>query len=812
MNQEIGAHKLDTLLEELPPQTKVLSLDCFDTLLWRKVARPTDVFFNLQSLEPFRSAGITAALRAKAESHLRRKNFMLNGTSEVTLEETYRELLPHSNPQEIAEAVDAEMACEIAHAFIFEPIAQLIRRAHAKGLRVIVVSDTYFTGRQLGYMLGTLMGDAANDIAHIYCSCDFGASKTTGIWKEVLRREKVQPQQVFHLGDNRQADLQGPAPFGIGSVWLRQHPESVTNQLDQRASTAVQLMPELRNTHALPSYFHGLLAATDTEMLSAPQQIGYRSLGPILYSFGRFIDQQLQALKAAGKNIKVAFLLRDGYLPARACEILMGSEGLHQINLSRFTAIASSLQTKSDVVSLLASSLSDTSMPTIAKQLLLPPAKAKALLDQAARSDQPAQAFARLVLRDDTLKLVFQQSTAFRERMFNHVKQRTGLAAGDTLVLVDLGYSGTAQTRLAPVFKQAMDVDLFGIYLIASRVKGLQTDRKGLIDASWADERLILTLTAYIGLFEMMCTTPEATTVDYTEHGEPIRSQSNTASAQTAVVADIQTACLRFVADMARTPSRHQPRETTLELAQQAAADLGRLLYFPSESEIGCLSSFEFDFNLGTDLLLATANLDKGLEEFRKEGFALMNRDFNNLRISYPMELRHMDLSLSITLMSLHRFGHGLQTNEASFRRERVPTLIVNATEHSLGTVEAHATHDGFFSALLPMSSTFDMSVLLGQRYQWMQLHTVSKVSMAGHKEETPLEIGRDVIFDAISLQSGGLMQCNSGAMLYLPACAPKDHGNFMVRVVYRPLVWVDKNANEPRGVSPVTSNESIAA
>ena len=62
MNQEIGAHELDTLLEQLPPQTKVLSLDCFDTILWRKVARPTDVFFSLQSLEPFRSAGITAAL------------------------------------------------------------------------------------------------------------------------------------------------------------------------------------------------------------------------------------------------------------------------------------------------------------------------------------------------------------------------------------------------------------------------------------------------------------------------------------------------------------------------------------------------------------------------------------------------------------------------------------------------------------------------------------------------------------------------------------------------------------------------------
>lgn len=789
MNQEIGAHELDTLLEQLPPQTKVLSLDCFDTILWRKVARPTDVFFSLQSLEPFRSAGITAALRAKAESELRRRKQLLTGNSEVTLEDIHRELLPHADPEGIAQAGEVEIACEIAHAFIFEPIARLIRSARAKGLRVIVVSDIYFTGKQLGHMLGALMGETADALSHIYCSCDFGASKTSGIWKEVLRREKVQPQQVFHLGDNRHADLQGAARYGIASAWLRQHPASVARQLEQRASAAVQLMPELRNTHALPSYFHGLLAATDTETLSAAQQIGYRSLGPILCSFGRFIEQQLQALKAAGKQVKIAFLLRDGYLPAKVCEILMGSEGLHQINVSRFTAIASSLQTKADVVRLLTSSLSESSMPAMAKQLLLPLAKAQALLDQATRSDQPTHTFTRLVLRDDTLKLVFQQSAAFRERMFTHVRQRTGLAPGETLVLVDLGYSGTAQTRLAPVFKQAMDVDLFGLYLIASRVKGQQTDRKGLIDASWADERLILAMTAYIGLFEMMCTTPEASTVDYTEQGEPIRSQSNTARPQSVVVADIQAACLRFVADMARTPERHQPRQTPLELAHQAAADLGRLIYFPSAPEIECLSAFEFDFNLGTDLLLPTANLQAGVHEYRKEGFALMNQELKAMRISYPMEMRQMDISLATTLLSAQRFGYSLAPSEASFRTTTIPTLIANRDQHALVQTQATATFDGYYRLHLPMSAAFDQSLLLGQTHEWLQLDSIQKVPLDDKAPGEDLVLGEAVLLDGLEQVEGTLVKFSPGGMMYFPACGSKEHGRFMIRVVFRPVL-----------------------
>ena len=67
-----------------------------------------------------------------------------------------------------------------------------------------------------------------------------------------------------------------------------------------------------------------------------------------------------------------------------------------------------------------------------------------------------------------------------------------------------------------------------------------------------------------------------------------------------------------------------------------------------------------------------------------------MNRDFTRLRISYPMELRHMDISLAITLMSLQRYGYGLSTSDASLRRETVPALVANATDHSLGVVEAH--------------------------------------------------------------------------------------------------------------------------
>ncbi|MDO9166639.1 MAG: hypothetical protein Q7U13_11095, partial [Rhodoferax sp.] len=258
---------------------------------------------------------------------------------------------------------------------------------------------------------------------------------------------------------------------------------------------------------------------------------------------------------------------------------------------------------------------------------------------------------------------------------------------------------------------------------------------------------------------------------------------------QSEVVADIQAACLRFVADMARTPERHQPRQTPLELAQQAAADLGRLLYFPSAPEIACLSAFEFDFNLGTDLLLPTANLQAGINEYRKEGFALMTQELKAMRVSYPMEMRQMDISLATTLLSAQRFGYSLAPSEASFRTTSIPTLIANRDQHALVQTLATATFDGYYRLHLPMSAAFDQSLLLGQTHEWLQLDSIQKVPLDDKEPGEDLALGEAVLLDGLEQVEGTLVKFSPGGMMYFPACGSEEHGKFMIRVVFRPVL-----------------------
>ena len=50
MTETILPHELPDALDRGPDTVKVLSLDCFDTLLWRDCYAPTDLFSALPGL------------------------------------------------------------------------------------------------------------------------------------------------------------------------------------------------------------------------------------------------------------------------------------------------------------------------------------------------------------------------------------------------------------------------------------------------------------------------------------------------------------------------------------------------------------------------------------------------------------------------------------------------------------------------------------------------------------------------------------------------------------------------------------------
>lgn len=153
-------------------KVKVLSLDIFDTLLWRKVPQPQDLFLLLGKrfqeegwLLPGITPQIFAILRERGELLARKEKKYLLGTSELTLLEIYWKLqgifvkltlkemltgaLPGIYETDLSSAVQIEIEVEkkiIRHNRFFEP---LIGAAQRSKIPIVLVSNTYFEEIQL---------------------------------------------------------------------------------------------------------------------------------------------------------------------------------------------------------------------------------------------------------------------------------------------------------------------------------------------------------------------------------------------------------------------------------------------------------------------------------------------------------------------------------------------------------------------------------------------------------------------------------------------------------------------------------------
>lgn len=83
------ANQLPGILANPDHGVKLLSLDCFDTLIWRRVSHPTDIFFLTQDQPAFRAISMDATLRVRAEKRARQIKESETGKKEITLQDVY---------------------------------------------------------------------------------------------------------------------------------------------------------------------------------------------------------------------------------------------------------------------------------------------------------------------------------------------------------------------------------------------------------------------------------------------------------------------------------------------------------------------------------------------------------------------------------------------------------------------------------------------------------------------------------------------------------------------------------------------------
>ncbi len=807
---EIRAVDLLTALPTLPPQIKVLSLDCFDTILFRKAFTPIDVFYDMQHKPHFEKHGITGFLRMISEGRARAATLASKDIKEVTLYDIYRAALPDISEQDLAALANDELQAEMESCYAFPAMIEVIRAAKKQGLEIIVVSDTYFNESELRKLLShAFPEDAYNAIDRVFCSSDYGVGKGHSLFKHVLKNIGHPASALLHIGDNPHADYHPAKAQSMHAIHLYHSNKNITQLLRMQEMAASFLDGHIRDQRGYTCIYRPVLAQTKISLDQPANQIGYYALGQIMYSFAHFIREEVEALKQQGKKPKVLFLMRDAYLPYLATEAINGSPMGAKIKISRFASIASSLSCEKQIGRYLTLSFRSIEHEDLCKQLLLPKQIADKIIAKAKLAKDPNAALIELIKTPDIIQLIIDASSQYRARMIKHLEKEADIKPGDTLVFVDLGYTGTAQVQLTPVFKE-LGMDVVGRYLISLQSAGWKENRKGLLDSSWCDHRTMQTLVSYIALLEQLCTSNEASVVDYEEDGTPISSKSKVDAKQGMKNEPIHAACVQFIKDAERLFKENNIQFTPVMRRDVALGELGRLLFLPSEAELDYFLSFQFDVNMGTESILRIFDLNSGLEGLRKRGMFFMERNIKSFRTNYPAELRSAGAELVFTLLAGHRYGIGLLPDDMSYRKEKLELVIANDTQSFTTQVDAKYTYDGYYSATIPLGKgNMQIAILFGKLYKWLEIHSIDLINVDAlfktHESLGTME-GRDfTTTQDMHKHDGTLYECNNenSFLAYIPN-HKKDFKlntklNFALRIIFRPTV----RRNTPQLVTP---------
>lgn len=604
-------------------RTSVLSLDCFDTVLWRRVPKPTDLFVVLG--EELAAAGhlsghvspvVFGRLRVAAEHAARRRRSLAGAVPEVNLEDIYRELPPDVADLPSADLrraeIDLERRLTVPDPLLAEAVTALAGDA---GLDVVVVSDFYFCADDLRVLLdrpelGAIAG------ARIVTSADAGIGKESGLWHVLPAQFGVEPGAIVHVGNNARADLEAPRAAGVRTVFWADRTDHLHRVLDREARRAAPATPAAPAAQAATD--DGVTALRGRAIFAAPTapsdvvawETGTSVLGPVVAGYADWVQQRTAALGIT----RALCIMREGRFldrvlsgaiphgpnPALRCRLLWAS---------REALVRASLADRElpDVEAALSEPTAAT-VPRAAASLGIDldalPAFRQLVTDAPHLEGDPAalHVFLETVWRTPELRQLVRATTERRRRNFvRHLREALGDEPGE-VALLDLGWRGSCQERLQSIIDaEGLGVRLHGLYLSAElcpddrrlrghRIEGFLPDPPtGTHDDVERFRR------NQCGLLELLFTSDDGMTLEIGDDGQPVCATYQPPPTQRRQRRVVQDGVLAYLEHLLAYRASSGSATLATAGARTAEAILQRFTCAPTEEEARCFGAWEFE-------------------------------------------------------------------------------------------------------------------------------------------------------------------------------------------------------------------------
>jgi FMN phosphatase YigB (HAD superfamily) len=609
------------------------SFDVFDTFLLRACTTPDGVFERTYELSGISRTcpNVSASFvqhRIQAEARARRTAKEKRGASEVRIDEIYSYFpfrLFGLARHHLNDLVESEFAAELELCRANPDMLRQYLDMRQAGHRVGFISDTYWDSDRLARLLRACRPGLDWDF--LYASCDHGSGKSETLFEKYLSGQGIDAGASFHVGDNDKADIKGAKRHGIRPRYYPQATAQLASKF-QRETALFELLcggaPSKLDQGART--LRRMVAARNAEK-SPAFQLGMTVLGPVMSAFDAFIHRRCQEVAEPGRNVALAFLGRDGFLPHRIWQELHGTTSAY-LEINRRVSLIASADTMQPLVDLLAKILK-IDAPSFRDMIkILPPEVAAffaASPDGIVTGPDIAEALPDLMDASQIVEL----AADLRARLLAYLRHVIPDFDNCTdLVLADLGYSGSVQKALRRVFDLAgLNIRLHGAYLISlddafDDIADNDT-AAGFISDLVVTPHIKRMLIRNVALLEQICCSADGSVRDYNDD-QVLREINPRPASQIALAAEIQAGVVAFAeaAEDVALDFCLDPYTAPDVAARWCTATLARFLLLPDEDELALLGGLKHDVNLGTHALAPMIDSDFIRRQITARGFS----------------------------------------------------------------------------------------------------------------------------------------------------------------------------------------------
>ena len=612
-------------------EIKVISFDIFDTVLFRMVRKPEDVFeivgkkaIEKNILPDYITPIIYKNIRIEAERKARMLKMEHENIDEVTLEEIVA-CLPQYCCKQKERLRSLEIQTEEELCYINPDMFDVFEYLKCSGkYKIIFISDMYLNAEKLKKIMKA-NGLSISENEKIYVSCDILKNKKSEeLYKYVLNEQKINASEMLHIGDNYLSDIISAKEQNISTIFYDVISGEKYMALQMEQLRYGVLFPQV---YSLRKYVASCIGNCEYEK-EKWFQIGAMVMGPLMTGFAEWILDT-----AEKENIKRIFpLMREGKIISKlllkAAEYRSFEFQIEPMYISRKAVFFPALKEWNEASFYKIFENTKGTVGAILDMFEIQDKKLELYRNEKLRDVHKIQIghqsikdyLKTVLLKKDVVETINKKIKNETEYMNKYLKQ---IDANERFITADLGMKGTMQKALTEILddtkdeKKMVHLLMFGAYDILQKIVG-NIDIRGYAANAGDNEDIAFCVVQRPHIWEQLLMCDDGTTIGYSQNGKPITKQiSDIHDNHYQKISWCQDGMLSFQNEYLKL--KKKGKKIDCESLSDAVNIAVRMIQLPTYDESVLLGNLQFDENYGVDSVEELCKKNT-LEEIKKIG------------------------------------------------------------------------------------------------------------------------------------------------------------------------------------------------